>query len=125
MYKTLVDNSPLIKVNTGKFAAEYALNGSQMNPLEAFYASLAACAAVYAKKSCKSLGIPAEGIDINCTPYAGPGGPLTLAKFKTEVHFPAHFTAEQKAEILDSISHCAVKEVVKDGPTIEFLVSEV
>ena len=125
MYKTLVDNSPLIKVNTSKFEAHYAVNGSLMNPLEAFYASLAACAAVFAKKTCKSLGIPAEGIDIKCTPYAGPGGPLTLAKFKTEVRFPAHFTAEQKAEILDSIAQCAVKEVVKDGPNIEFLVSEV
>ena len=50
MYKTLVDNSPLIKVRTGKFEADYALNGSQMNPLEAFYAALAACAAVFAKK---------------------------------------------------------------------------
>ena len=125
MYKTLVDNSPLIKVSTGKFEADYALNGSLMNPLEAFYASLAACAAVYAKKSCKGLGIAAEGIDINCKPYAGHGGPLTLAKFKTEVRFPAHFTDEQKAVILDSIAHCAVKEVVQDGPTIEFLVSEV
>ncbi len=40
MYKTLVDNTPLIKVNTGKYEAEYSLNGSLMNPLEAFYASL-------------------------------------------------------------------------------------
>ena len=125
MYKTVVDNTPLIKVNTSKYEASYSLNGSLMNPLEAFYAALAACAAVYAKKSCKALGIPAAGIDIACTTYAGPGGPLTLAKFKTEVRFPAHFTAEQKATILDSIAHCAVKEVVQDGPTIEFLVAEV
>mgnify|MGYP000877854633 CR=1 FL=1 len=125
MYKTVVDNTPLIKVNSSKFEVSYSLNGSLMNPLEAFYASLAACAAVYAKKSCKALGIAAEGIDIACTPYAGPGGPLTLAKFKTEVRFPAHFTAEQKASILESIAHCAVKEVVQDGPTIEFLVREI
>ena len=125
MYKTVVDNTPLIKVNSSKFEVSYSLNGSLMNPLEAFYASLAACAAVYAKKSCKALGIAAEGIDIACTPYAGPGGPLTLAKFKTEVRFPAHFTAEQKASILESIAHCVVKEVVQDGPTIEFLVREI
>ena len=124
MYKTLVDNTPLIKVSTGKFEADYALNGSLMNPLEAFYAALAACAAVYAKKSCKSLGIPAEGIDINCTPYAGPGGPLTLAKFRSEVRFPAHFTAEQKAAVLESVAHCAVKEIVKDGSSIDFQVTE-
>lgn len=125
MYKTRVDNTPLIKVSTGKYEADYSLNGSLMNPLEAFYASLAACAAVFAKKACKSLGVPAEGIDINCTPYAGPGGPLTLAKFKTEVRFPAHFTAEQKTEILASIATCAVKEVVKLGASIEFLVCEI
>ena len=125
MYKTLVDNSPLIKVSTGKFEADYALNGSLMNPLEAFYASLAACAAVYAKKSCKGLGIAAEGIDINCTPYAGPGGPLTLAKFKTEVRFPEEFTTDQKSVILDSITHCAVKDIVVAGAAIDFQVVEI
>jgi uncharacterized OsmC-like protein len=125
MYSTVVDNTPLIKVTTGKHEASYALNGSLMNPLEAFYASLAACAAVYAKKSCKELGIPAEGIEIGCKPFAGPGGPLTLARFKTEVRFPGHFTVEQKADILKSIAHCAVKEVVQDGPNIEFAVSEI
>lgn len=125
MYTTVVDNTPLIKVNSGKYEANYSLNASLMNPLEAFYASLAACAAVYAKKTCKSLGVPAAGIDIRCTPYAGPGGPLTLAKFKTEVRFPEHFTAEQKGNILDSIAHCAVKEIVQDGPAIEFLVAEI
>jgi uncharacterized OsmC-like protein len=124
MYSTLVDNTPRIKVSTGKHEAHYALDGSLMNPLEAFYAALAACAAVYAKKACKSLGIAAEGIDINCKPFAGAGGPLTLAKFKTEVRFPDGFTAEQKANILESIAHCAVKEVVLDGPQIEFIVAE-
>lgn len=125
MYATVVDSTPRIKVTTSKFEADYALDGSLMNPLEAFYASLAACAAVFAKKACKALGTSAAGIEINCKPFAGPGGPLTLAKFKTEVRFPEGFTAEQKAAVLDSIVHCAVKEVVADGPNIEFLVEEV
>lgn len=125
MYSTVVDSTPLIKVSSSKYEANYALDGSLMNPLEAFYASLAACAAVYAKKACKPLGISAAGIEINCKPFAGPGGPLTLAKFKTEIRFPAGFTAEQKAAVIDSIAHCAVKEVVADGPNIEFSVSEV
>lgn len=124
MYSTVVDNTPLIKVNSAKHEVNYAVNGSLMNPLEAFYASLAACAAVYAKKSCKELGIPAAGIEIACKPFAGPGGPLTLAKFKTDVRFPAHFTAEQKAKILDSIAYCAVKDIVANGPSIEFQVAE-
>lgn len=125
MYSTVVDNTPLIHVNAGKHAADYAVNGSLMNPLEAFYASLAACAAVFAKKSCKELGVPAAGIEINCKPFAGPGGPLTLSKFKTEVRFPEQFTAEQKAAILASIAHCAVKDIVQDGAAIEFSVAEI
>ena len=124
MYVTQVDNTPLIKVNSSKHEALYALDGSLMNPLEAFYASLAACAAVYAKKACKHLGIPAAGIEIGCKPFAGPGGPLTLGRFRTEVRFPAHFSAAQKAAILDSIAHCAVKEVVLAGPAIDFQVVE-
>lgn len=124
MYATVVDSTPLIKVTTSKYEASYSLDGSLMNPLEAFYASLAACAAVFAKKACKGLGIPAAGIEISCKPFAGPGGPLTLAKFKTEVRFPEGFSAEQKAAVLDSIVHCAVKEVVADGPNIDFIVVE-
>ncbi|PKO37168.1 MAG: hypothetical protein CVU33_14360 [Betaproteobacteria bacterium HGW-Betaproteobacteria-6] len=124
MYSTIVDNTPLIKVSSAKHEASYAVNGSLMNPLEAFYASLAACAAVYAKKACKELGVPAAGIEIACKPFAGPSGPLSLAKFKTDVRFPEHFTAEQKEKILDSIAHCAVKDIVVNGPAIDFQVAE-
>jgi uncharacterized OsmC-like protein len=125
MYASVADNTPLIKVTSGKHEASYALDGSLMNPLEAFYASLAACAIVFAKKACKSLGIKPEGIAVECKPFAGPGGPLTLGKFKTEVRFPAAFTPEQKAAILDSIARCAVKEIVIDGASIDFQVREV
>jgi uncharacterized OsmC-like protein len=125
MYSTVVDNSPLIKVSSSKHEASYAVNGTLMNPLEAFYASLAGCAAVYAKKACKELGVPAAGIEIGCKPFAGPGGPLTLGRFKTEVRFPTQFTTEQKAAVLDSIAHCAVKEIVIDGGGIEFQVAEI
>ncbi|KAB2927865.1 MAG: hypothetical protein F9K30_02700 [Dechloromonas sp.] len=125
MYTTTIDKTPLIKVSTGKHEITYGLDGSLMNPLEAFYATLAGCAGVYAKKACKALGVPAEGIAISCKPFAGPGGPLTLARFKTEVRFPAGFTAEQKDAVMKSIAECAVKEVVKDGASIDFQVAEV
>lgn len=125
MFKTTIDNTPLIHVTAGKFTADYALDGSLMNPLEAFYAALAGCAAVYAKKACKPLGVSAGGIEIVCKPFAGAGGPLTLSKFKTEVKFPADFPVEHKAAVLEAISHCAVKEVVQDGPAIQFSVIEV
>ena len=124
MYSVSVQESPVINVKAGRHAAVYAVDGSSMNPLEAFYAALAACAAVYTKKACKELGISPEGIVIDCKPFTGTGGPLTLAKFRSEVRFPAHFTAEQKAAVLESVAHCAVKEIVKDGSSIDFQVTE-
>ena len=125
MYTTTVDSSPLIMVSTNKHEVSFAVNGSLMNPLEGFYATLAACAAVYAKKACKELGISPDGIAIDCKPFAGPSGPLSLARFKTNVRFPEHFTPEQKVSIIESIGHCAVKEVVKDGMNIDFQIEEV
>jgi len=116
---------PPLKVTTSRHEASFALDGSLMNPLEGFYATLAACAAVYAKKACKNLGVSPADIEIECKPFAGPGGPLTLAKFKTEVRFPADFPAEHTQAVLDSIAPCAVKEVVKVGASIGIIVSPV
>lgn len=114
----------MIKVVGGKHEVSYAVNGSLMNPLETFDATLAGCAAVFAKKACRELGVFPDGIAIDCKPYAGLRGPLTVSKFKTEVTFPEHFSSEQKARVLDAIRHCAVKPIVQFGPEISFLVEE-
>lgn len=124
MFKTVLDNTPVIKVTSPRAEVSYAIDGSLMNPLEGFYATLAGCAGVYAKKACMSLGVSSEGILIDCQPRAGSAGPLSLGKFKTVVQFPEHISAEHRTVILDSISHCAVKEVVKAGADIEFSVEE-
>lgn len=125
MYSTVVDDTPKIRIAGGKHEAIFSMDSSAMNPLEGFYAVLAGCAAVYAKKACRGLGISGAGIEISCKPFAGPGGPLALSKFKTDVRFPEHFSAEQKAIVLDSIGQCAVKKIVASGADIQFLVTEV
>ena len=102
----------------------YAVDGSLMNPLEAFYAVLASCAAVYAKKECKAMGVSAAGIRIGCRPFAGHGGPLTLSRFRTEVSFPESFSTEQRERVLQAINECAVKKIVQTGVDIAFSVSE-
>ena len=125
MFSVIVDDSPVIKVSTAKHEVSFGMDGSFMNPLEGFYATLAACAAVYAKKACMELGISAEGMEIACKPFVGAGGALSLSRFRTEVRFPAHVTAEQKPVIITSIQQCAVKKIVQGGSEIEFLVAEV
>jgi len=124
MYSVDVDDSKVITVSGGRHRVSYAVDGSLMNPLEAFYAVLASCAAVYAKKECKAMGVSAAGIRVGCKPFAGHGGPLTLSRFRTEVSFPDDFSAEQKARVLRAISECAVKKIVQAGAEVAFSVSE-
>ena len=96
MYSVSVQESPVINVKAGRHEAVHAVDGSAMNLLEAFYAALAGCAAVFAKKACKELGISPLASTSTASPSPAPGGPLTLSKFKTEVRFPEHFSAEQR-----------------------------
>lgn len=124
MYKTIVHDTPIITVSSKNDTVSYSINNTKMNPLEALYASLAGCAAVYAKKACAQLEVSAEGIEISCVPKSGSAGLLSLSKFTTNVCFPEDFPLEHRSTILESISHCAVKEVIKLGPTIEFEVKE-
>lgn len=120
MYKVKVDDTPAIRVEARAKSLEFALDSSGMNPLEGLYATLAACAAVYAKKACKELGISAAGIHIEARPRAGKAGPLSLDRFETHLSFPAHFTEAQKAAVLESVEHCAVKQIVQGGAAVEF-----
>ena len=66
MYAVQIDDSRIVRVSSGRHEVTYAIDGSRMNPLEAFYAPLAGCAAVFAKKACSELGVSATGIRIGC-----------------------------------------------------------
>ena len=125
MYKTTLKAGPSIDISYRSFTFQYAINGEAPNPLEAMYASIAGCAGVYAKKSCKSMGIPDEGISISVKPIATPSHPLLPVKIVTTLSFPPHFTVEQRAAIQTSISQCAVKELIAQGASIEFVQEEV
>ena len=122
MFNLTLDNSKKINVNYKKHTFNYALDGSLPNPLEAFYATLNGCAGVFAHKACAELGLSSEGIEIVSRPVVAPSNPMFPIKFETTVSFPERFTDEQKEKILASVSTCAVKEVVKHGADVEFIV---
>lgn len=124
MYSVEVSESPVITVSGQRHEVRYAVDGSLMNPLEGFYACLAGCAAVYAKKACKEIGQSPAGIHIQCRPIAGSGGAVSLGRFRTEVQFPEHFSPEDRARVLEAIGHCAVKEIVTSGCGVGFSVAE-
>lgn len=125
MYQLDLDDSKQIHVHYKNHTVSYGLDGSLPNPLEATYAALAGCAGVYSRKACKALGISAEGIGIDCKPVVRNGNPLVPSRFVTEVRFPQRITSDQRKHILREISHCAVKELIHDGASIEFQTSEI
>ncbi|NDY94005.1 OsmC family protein [Ideonella livida] len=125
MYKVLVDDTPVIDVQTRSKRLRLAVDASAMNPLEAFYATLAGCAAVYAKKACAQLGLSAAGLQIQCRPGAGKAGALSLERFETRLSFPESFPAAARAEVLAAVRECAVKQVVQQGAAVQFSCVEV
>ena len=122
MYSLELTGGEQISVGHRNHVSTFAMDGSLPNPLEAFYAALGGCAGVYAHKACKKLGLDSQGITISCRPFAPPGNPLALKRFKTTVSFPERFSEDQRMAILQSIAHCAVKEIVQAGSLIEFEV---
>ena len=124
MYQLELNDSSQIDVRYKKHTLSYGVDGSLPNPLEATYAALAGCAGVYSHKACKTLDISADGIEINCKPVVRNGNPLSPSRFMTEVRFPEHITPEQREDILEEISHCAVKLLIHDGANIEFVTQE-
>lgn len=123
MFRVLIDDSAEILVSGKSKSMRFALDASGMNPLEALYAVLAGCAAVYAKKACKELGVSAQGITVSCRPSAGKTGPLSLGRFETTLTFSSSFSDDQVAHIVEAVRHCAVKEVVATGAAVVFVVS--
>lgn len=124
MYQLSMTDENQLHVQYKQHTISYGMDGSLPNPLEATYAALAGCAGVYTRKACKSLGISAAGIAINCKPVVRQGNMLIPARFLTEVSFPEHISTEQRHIILEEISHCAVKELIHDGAQIEFATGE-
>lgn len=122
MYSLELTGGALISVSHRKYVSTYSMDGSLPNPLEAFYAAVAACAGVYAHKACSKMAVDSSGIAISCKPFSQPGNPLLPKKIRTTVGFPERFSEDQRAAILEAVSHCAVKEIVKAGSSIDFEV---
>ncbi len=124
MYRLALDDGAQLHVLYKQHVIRYGLDGSLVNPLEATYAALAGCAGVYSRKACKALHISAQGIEINCKPVVRSGNMIVPLRFLTDIRFPERITAEQRQNILDEVSNCAVKQLIHEGANVEFVTRE-
>jgi uncharacterized OsmC-like protein len=125
MYQLTLDGSKQFDVHYKDTVQSYAVDGSHLNPLEATFSALAGCAGVYAYKACKALGLSCEGISIRTRAVMRSGDLLMPARLVTEVTFPDHFSVDQRAQVLEQINLCAVKNMIHEGAGIVFETREV
>lgn len=124
MYNLEINDPTRLRVNSKKFAFDYAIDGSRENPIEATYAALAGCAGVYALKACKKMNLSPMGIKITGKPYMDRANPLMLSKWVTHISFPDGWSEENKQIIIGEIQKCAVKEMISKGFEIDFVTEE-
>lgn len=125
MYNIILDDSETIEVTTRKHQYRYATNGSLPNPLEATFAALAGCAAVYLKKAALKMNKSVIGTEIKCRSLVNSQNPLVPAKWITQVNFSDSWTTQERQQALALIEQCAVKELITKGYDIEFEIHQV
>lgn len=123
MFKLSISSEAAFEVRSRSKSFHFASDGSAPNPLETVYASLAACAGVYAVSACKSLGVPWAGIEAELVPKSGAAA-FPPKAFEIHLAFPDGFPADAKGAVLESVGRCAVKQLILAGGSIEFSVSE-
>jgi uncharacterized OsmC-like protein len=123
MFEMILNDSPTIEVKSRKYQYLYSTDGSLANPLEATYAALSGCAAVYVKKAGLKLKKSVEGIQIKCHSVIQPESPLLPLKWVTQIVFTPEWSESDQQLAVDYVTHCAVKELIQKGHQIQFEVS--
>ncbi len=121
MYKTTLNNSSQIDVQSRKHTYGFSIDQSRPNPLEATYAALVGCAGVYALKAAKKINKSAEGLQIEGKLVVKPENPIIPQKWITTVQFPENWNNEEKSVVMKEIKNCAVKDLILHGADIEFI----
>lgn len=124
MFAITINDSPLLEVVSKHHSFTYATDGSHTNPLEATYAALTGCAAVYARKACIQMDISAEGIQIHCRLVGRSDNLVVPAKIVTQISFPQRFTPEQRSTVVSTVDQCPVKALMSNGQQMEFVIEQ-
>jgi putative redox protein len=87
-------------------------------PVELFVASLAACAAHYARRFLERHDITTEGFAVNCDYDMSGMRPARVAAVAIDVTLPATFPLELREPLMRVIDHCTVKNSIMQAPAI-------
>lgn len=98
----------------------YAAGGMDRGPtpVELFVASLATCAAHYARRYLARHGLPATGLEVSADFAMGAGSPARVSRVDLRLRPPARLSDEQVKGMMAAVGRCTVHNSLIDPPRI-------
>ena len=91
---------------------------SAPTPTELFVASLASCAAFYARRYLARHDLPVEGLRVE-TSYQMESHPSRVSRFDIAVHLPDGVPEDRHKALLAMINHCTVHSTLTHEPEVD------
>ncbi len=95
-------------------------DGSAPAPFTLFLASIGTCAGIYVKSFCDQRNIPTDEISISQKMNYNYKTRL-IDSIELKVHLPKSFPEKYKSAVISAANLCAVKEHLKNPPSIEVI----
>lgn len=98
----------------------YAKGGMDTGPTatELFVASLAACAADYARRYLAQRGLPAYGLEVTAGFTMTPMTPARVSSVELRLRPPLRLSDDEAGGLLAAVEHCTVRDSILDPPRI-------
>ncbi|MFB4307423.1 OsmC family protein [Actinomadura sp. GTD37] len=98
----------------------YSAGGADTGPtpVELFVASLAACAAHYARRYLTRHGLPATGLEVTAGFAMGPSVPARVSRVDLRLRPPARLSDAQVAGMMAAVERCTVHNSLLDPPRV-------
>ena len=91
-------------------------------PVELFVASLAACAAHYARRYLARHGLPTDDLEITTEFAMGAGAPTRVARVELRVHPSVRLSDEETGGLFAAVMQCTVHTSILDPPRVDVRV---
>ncbi|SPT51189.1 OsmC family protein [Actinomadura madurae] len=88
-------------------------------PVELFVASLAACAAHYARRYLVRHRVPADGLEVTAAYTMGAAVPARVAKIELRLRPPVRLSDEHTSGMLAAVRRCTVHNSLLDPPRMD------
>ncbi|HEY7487187.1 MAG TPA: OsmC family protein [Streptosporangiaceae bacterium] len=88
-------------------------------PTELFVASLAACAAFYARRYLARHGLPAEGLEVGATYQVSDRPPARVTGIDLRIQLPATIPEQRRKALIAVVERCTVHNSITHLPLIE------